>query len=627
MKNNKINKKGEKAQVTIFIIIAIVIVAAIIAIFLLKDRIKIIGMPKEMQPVYNYFLSCIDDETKQAASLMESQAGYIETPEFEAGSAYMPFSSHLDFFGFAVPYWYYVSGNGIAKEQIPSKEKMQEQLKDYLEKRIEECNFEDFEAQGFIIEKGEPKADVEIKDNKIDVGIEMPLTISFDDMTTRQTTHKVSVDSRLGKFYNTAIKIYDKEKTSMFLENYGVDVLRLYAPVDGTELTCSPKVWMQENIKNELKNALEGNTQAIKFKGDYYSLASKENKYFVQDLGENTDASVNLLYSRNWPTKIEIYPDDNPLIAEPVGLQEGLGILGFCYVPYHFVYDITYPVLVQIYDNEEMFQFPIAVVIDKNKPIKGLDTEALPDVVPELCEHKLAQINVYTYNTKLEPVEADISFKCFGTSCDIGKTTLTEKETYLSALFPQCVNGLIIAKADGYSTKKYMLSSVQSTTANIVLDKLYTLGLDITLNGKSLSDEKAIVYFNGEENFAFAYPEQKQISLSEGQYEVKVYVYKNSTLSFQGSTTRKCINVPKSGLSGIFGATKEQCYDIDIPSQTISFAIAGGGKTSYYFAESELQENKKLEIKASPLPAPNSLEQLQDNYELLEEKTLWLELS
>jgi len=620
--------KSRKGQVTIFIIIAILIVAGIVGYYLLRERATIEGLPRETVPVYEYFLSCVEDETKLAASLMGSQAGYIKVPEFEIGSEYYPSSSHLDFLGYSVPYWYYVSGQGIAKEQVPSKEKMQQQLEEHLEERIGECDFSDFERQGFVIERGNVKVETYIRDDEIEVETEMPLTITFGEIVGRQTQHTVSVNSRLGRFYDIAKGIYDKEGADLFLENYGVDVLRLYAPVDGVEITCSPKVWLQNEIKEELKSALEGNVQAIKVKGDYYSLDAGDKGYFVQDLGEDVGegSSVNFLYSKQWPTKIEIYAED-PMIAGPVGLEEGLGVLGFCYVPYHFVYDIAYPVLIQIYDVEEMFQFPIAVIIDKNKPIEGLDAEALPQVVPELCKHKLTEINVYTYNTKLDPVEAFISFRCFDTSCDIGRTELVEGDAYLRERFPQCVNGFVIAEAEGYSLKKYLLSTVESTTANIVLDKEYTLDLGVTLGGRSLESERAIIYFRGEKSFTVAYPEQKEVRLSEGQYEISVYIYKNSTLFFAGENVRKCLDVPKVGLLGMFGVTKEQCYDIEIPAQTISFAIAGGGRTNYYMIESELENAGKLEIKAENLPTPSSLEQLQDNYNLLEEKTLWLEFS
>lgn len=630
MKNNKSNnKKRKKGQVTIFIIIAIIIVAGIIGVVLLRDRIKPVVWPREVLPVYEYFLSCIEDETKIAASIMGSQAGYLELPEFEPGSEYMPFSSQLNFLGTGVPYWYYVSSNGISKEQVPSKEKMQAQLEDYLEDRIKECDFLDFEMQGFVVEVEESEIEVEIKNREIKVEVEMPLTISYGNTVVRQTSHEVEVKSRLGKFYDIARKIYDAEQANLFLENYGVDVLRLYAPVTGVELTCSPKVWLQNDVKDNLRRALEANVQAIKIKGNYYSLSDKH-EYFVRDIGEKVRGegeSINFLYSKNWPTKIEIYPDEDPMLAEPVGLEEGLGLLGFCYVPYHFVYDIAYPVLVQIYDAEEMFQFPIAVVIDKNKPLEGLATEALPEVVPKLCEHKLTQVEVYTYNSKIEPVEASIAFKCFDTKCDIGKTELVGEDAYLRSLFPQCVNGFIIVRAEGYAIKKYMLSTVKSGEANIILDKLYTLNLNITIDNKPLKNENAIIHFQGKGTRTIAYPEQKQIQLTEGSYNITLNIYKDSSITLRGFTKRTCIDVPKKGILGIFGVTEERCFNMEIPSQIVSYALAGGGKAVYYFTESELESSTKLEIRAESLLQPTSIEQLQENYDKIKDKTLWLTLS
>jgi hypothetical protein len=90
---------------------------------------------------------------------------------------------------------------------------------------------------------------------------------------------------------------------------------------------------------------------------------------------------------------------------------------------------------------------------------------------------------------------------------------------------------------------------------------------------------------------------------------------------------RKCIDVPKTGIGGIFGITEEQCYDIDVPAQTVSFALSAGGESENYIAESQLRESKNLEIQIQSLPIPDSLEQLQKNYQLLQEKNLLFNFS
>jgi len=619
MRNDLMSKKG---QVTIFIIIAILIVVAIIAYFIVKEVVMSgVEVPKELAPVYDYFISCIDDSTKRAAVLMANQGGYLELPEFEPGSDYMPFSSHLDFLGYSVPYWYYVSRNGIAKAQVIELDAMEQQLEEYLKERISECDFSEYEEKGFVVETEEAEVKIDIKDTKINVEVDMPLTMTFGEITSRQTIHKVSVSSRLGRFHEIAKKIYDKEQVSLFLENYGVDVLRLYAPVDGSEIGCSPKVWNTEDIKEDLMNALQVNTLAIKVKGEYYSLADKEDKYFIQDVGEEIgeSESINFLYLSDWPTKIEIYPDENPLIAEPVGLQEGLGILGFCYVPYHFVYDIAYPVLIQIYDSEEMFQFPVAVVIDKNKPREALDVESTLQAIPNLCENKLSEMSVYTYDNNLNPVEAQIKYKCLDTSCSIGNTSLIGDDAILTAMFPECVNGWVIASAEGYSTKKHLASTVESGVIEVILEKKYKLDFEIKKGGADLGNAYSVANFIREdETTTIVYPEQKEVELSAGEYEVKVYIYSNVSMYLEGSSSEKCVDVAKSGIGGIFGSTEEKCFTLDIPGQTVEAAVSGGGTQDTYISASELEEASKIVIYAEDFGVPSKIEELQLNYNNIE---------
>jgi len=621
-KGNLLNSK--RSQVTVFIILAIVIVAGIGIFFAVRSGLFSTNIPQELEPVYSYYQACVEEETLNGIYILEQQAGYIDVPEFSPGSEYMPFSNQLGFLGIGVPYWYYVSGNGISNEQVPSKSKMQEQLNDYLEEGVDLCDFSQFEEQGFEVSIGESEVKSSIKDNSVSVSVNQNLNINYGDISWRGTKHSVSVDSMLGKFYDLAKKIYQNNEDEMFLERYGVDILRLYAPVDGSEIGCSPKVWNVEDIRGNLINSLEANIPFIKVKGDYYNLGEPTNKYFVQDIGKEVDVNVNFMYSAEWPMKMEVWPsEDGILMAEPIGLQEGMGLLGFCYTPYHFVYDFSFPVLVQLYSGNEMFQFPVVVVIDKNNPREALDVQGLPDVVPELCEKKNTQLSVYTYNTNLEPVGARIQFKCFDTSCDIGKTESERGEAVLIADFPQCVNGYILASAEGYETKKHLISTINSGSATVVLDRKYNLDLEVKKAGGSLGEDYAVVTFNKEGKVkTLAYPDMKEIELTSGQYEIKTYVYSDSEINLKGSLSHKCVNVPKSGVLGVFGMTEEKCFDLEIPDQIISFAVSGGGTQDYYISESELENSNKLIIDAQSFGKPTKVEDLQINYNNVETQNL-----
>jgi len=605
--------KNKLGQVTVFILIGIVIIG--LAIVFVAFRSSILGdkIPSNVEPIYETFTSCLESNILTGIDILESQAGYIYAPDFEPGSKYMPFSSQLDFLGNAVPYWYYVSGNNIQKEQVPSITKMEEQIGRFVEEKIGNCVFEEHYSQGFEIGWGAPKAKVRIRDDRVDVELKMKMSFTKEEDTTLIENHNVVVNSNLGSLYNSATELYKKEQSELFLENYAVDTLRLYAPVDGVELTCSPVTWNAEKIFEELKSAIEANTLALKVKSNDYSLSAKENKYFVVDA--SVDGEVRFINSKNWSNSFEVLPaETNILISEPVGNQAGLGVLGFCYVPYHYVYNIRYPVLIQIQKGEEIFQFPVAVVVQGNQPRESLEASSAEIEVPELCKYKNTQIEVNLYDSKLNSVDGEISYECFGVSCDIGKTKAGSLITY----FPQCVNGFVQVISEGFESKKYLYSTTKSGRVDIVLDKIYNLDVNLIGGG----DNAIISFLSDDISKTIVYPEQKNVELSEGQYEIKVYVYKNSSLKLAETTREQCVEVPQSGLGGLFGLTKKECFEVKMPAQIVSNALSGGGTENYYVLESELAGSKVIEINVGSLSTPKSIEELQNNYILFEDMGL-----
>jgi len=124
--------------------------------------------------------------------------------------------------------------------------------------------------------------------------------------------------------YNSALKIYNKEQEELFLEEYALDTLRLYAPVDGFELSCSPKTWDIHEINNNLKTAIQENTLAL----TNVPPSNPLHKYFFLDLGVEED--VKLFNFVEWPNYMEVNPSkDSQLIANPVGTQQWFNALGF----------------------------------------------------------------------------------------------------------------------------------------------------------------------------------------------------------------------------------------------------------------------------------------------------------
>lgn len=604
----KLNNRG---QISVFVIIAIVLVAGIILYYTVKNTNSASNVPAEFNAVYTYYEQCIEDEAKTALSLTGARGGRIQDEIYAPGSDYAPFSSHLNFVGTSVPYWYYISGNGLVKEQVPSLSQIQREMESFIAEQLGNCELGRFEQQGLTIQNGKkPETNVRIENTRVVVNINSKLRVSNNAGASEKNDFEVTIPSKFGKFYKLARELYDKEKEEAFLENYSVDVLRLYAPVDGVEISCSPKVWKAREVASEIHKGLEANIAALKFKGDKsYEISSKPREYFV--INHVVDESVRMLYSARWPSRTEISgAEEELMIAEPVGNQEGMGILGFCYAPYHFVYDLSFPVMFQIFDEQELFQFPVVVVIDNNVPRQALPSsfESEPERV-DVCTSKSEELIVSVYDAKLAPVDARLSYTCFEQRCPLGET----KNGVFNGKAPACLNGYLQVRAEGYAEKRQLLSTNSEHVRDVILDREYPVNVSLNVGGKPLTGT-AFVSFAGEATKSLSLPELQNVALSEGPYNITVYVYGNSSIVIPASTKRQCFETSNSGLSGLFGGTHEECTDIILPETKVDYALIGGGEGEQYFLASEL-EGGKITLNVDALPHPNSLQELQNNYE------------
>jgi len=634
---------SRRAQVTIFVIIAVILIGAIAGYFILRGNVFQAALPAEYTPIYDYYLSCIEKDSVDGLKILGTQGGYITAPEFEPGSEYAPFSSQLDFLGFGVPYWYYVAGNNVLKEQVPTKKQMQTQLGEYLNGKVSECDFTQFEREGYIVELGKASASTTINSESVDVVINQDLSIrkagggDIEGPISVVSRHAVNVKSKLGKFYDTAREIYDYEKSSMFLENYARDALYLYAPVEGTELSCAPMIWNPYEVADKLKNALEVNMQFVKVKGSYYDNPTEKMKYFVVDSGVSLDNNekVNFVYSKDWASRFEVWPTKNSLmIAEPVGTQEGLSTMGFCYISYKFVYDMFFPVMIQVQNSEnagDIFQFPVAVVVSKNQPRDALQSVSVEEPIEDLCTKANTEIRVNTYDTNLEPVEANLQFKCINSICDLGKTNITGSVARLTAQVPQCVNGVLIANAEGYKEKKQTISTNEEFDSDIILSKEFKLNVEVYVDGK-LTTNTAVLSINENKDGVLegigsvAYPFNAEARLTEAYYNFVLKVYSGGKVNVPEYTKRQCVTVPKTGLSGVLGFSEEKCFDYTIPAQVIENVLYAGGSADEYFTLTQLENADTLKVYAESVALPTSADKLQSTYDSIDVKKIVVQL-
>ena len=564
----------KRGQITVYVILGIVIVAALVGVFLLRGYITKSEFEREAEkfkvnndfvPIYNSYTDCVESITKDGIDILASQGGYIKIPRYEyVTNPLVPFSNKLDFFGnnnIEIAYWFYETGNGIQTEKIPTLDEMQQSLSEYINDNLFFCtsNFTDYNE--YIINDFKNfNTKVQITDNNIFVKVLSNFNVDYKGVNQKFDDLKISVDSSLGYLYSKAIELYNKEKQEDYFEEKTIDYLIIYddIPYSGESFNCNPRVWSKQNIEKDFKEILEVNTDAIgKINDPYYKI----------DLGDsNLDTSF--IYRKEWPFFMEINGGDE-ILKEESAFGENSQAANFltalfCLNNYHFIYDIKYPVLAILNKNGLDFQFAFEVIVDNNQPkYNSLGMESLPEVNNKICDAKNTLVNLYAIDYETEKYLDDVNFKfsCVGTSCDIGKTSSDEFGNYgLNEYVPSCVNADIKSYKENYNFGKLTLSTNEGVSGYVIMKPYHNLKVNVKIvdNGiirEPYNDENVFVNFiDGEDSFN-QFLNGNDINLIIGDYTIRAYIMKESDTPIKvvGDTVESCTDIPKSGIFGVLG--------------------------------------------------------------------------
>ncbi|MEK6816224.1 MAG: hypothetical protein AABY09_01305, partial [Nanoarchaeota archaeon] len=397
-------------------------------------------------------------------------------------------------------------------------------------------------------------------------------------------------------------------------------------PFSGTEDSCVPKFWNIEGVKAEFRAGLEANIPHIKVKGTNFV---KRSDYFVWDALEssNSDVHVEFRYSPRWPLYMEVFPSDNGVMtAEPLSdpyVEEMAYVSSFlCIMDYNFIYDITYPLLIVLTDeNGYVLQFATHVIIDNNQPKQNvLAEDDFPDENPLICQAAVTPVvvNVVDGDAFSSIEDAEVKLKCVGTVCSLGKTKMNDYgQALLLAKSPACVNALMTADKQGYHKGGQLVDTTEQGSITIMMDKYRERPYEIKLvedSGyvRSPAEGETVIISLNEENKKYnailsTGTEVNTVKLIPGTYAFSSSVSASSDKGFyiEGRSFDKCVETPKSGFLGIFFSVKdENCYTAEVPGITLDQVVTGGAKFDWAVTASDLDRSSKITfyvpVKASP---------------------------
>ena len=182
---DKILVKSKRSQVTIFIILAIMIVVVLALIFLGTDRVKQVFVPSS--PI-DQFEKCLQEKTKVGLGLISSQGGSVNPENY-----YLYNDSKVGYLCYTNEYY------KKCVTQIPLlKQHMESELKNYIEPGTNECLTElktVLEKSGSV-SYNKPNITVNINQGSVLIEIGLDLLINKESQTSYKSI-KTSFNSNI----------------------------------------------------------------------------------------------------------------------------------------------------------------------------------------------------------------------------------------------------------------------------------------------------------------------------------------------------------------------------------------------------------------------------------------------
>jgi hypothetical protein len=179
------NKKG---QVTIFIIVAIIIVVIGVSFFIFKDSlVNSNKVSSEIAPIKNFVDDCIEKTGEKVIYEVGQKGGYYLAPEKSTITG--------------IPY-YYLEGEFL----MPSNEEIEKEISFFVKENLFFCtkNFVDF--KDYNISQKEIKVETTILNNKIKLEIDYPLRIAKGKESFIIKDFEKEIPVRFGLVYDSILE-------------------------------------------------------------------------------------------------------------------------------------------------------------------------------------------------------------------------------------------------------------------------------------------------------------------------------------------------------------------------------------------------------------------------------------
>jgi len=190
-----INK--HKAQVSLWIIVAVILLSIIALFFILREKINIPGItPASLEP-QSYIEKCVKDASFQAIDIMLPQGGYLNPGNYKLYKnnkvAYLCYNSN-----------YYASC--INQEPLYVSH-LENEIKAYITPKLKDCFYaleQEYKKRNYQVLSGDLSLEINLNPKQVNIEINRKLTLTKNEETKKYEEFKAKVSSPI---YDLAIVV------------------------------------------------------------------------------------------------------------------------------------------------------------------------------------------------------------------------------------------------------------------------------------------------------------------------------------------------------------------------------------------------------------------------------------
>jgi len=190
-------RMSKKAQVTIFVVVAVLVVALVGVSYVVvnnKSKGSDANLSPEAQVFKTYMDDCLKDVLRDSIVHIGLQGGYFSPPDSEDRA--------LDFFGVVVPYYLYEKENLIISEK-----RLVSELSQAIEVDAVSVCAAGFTDSEYGIEVADADANVILGDESVKLQLNLPVVITKGEIKSEVKEYETEVPIRLKEVYDNSVAI------------------------------------------------------------------------------------------------------------------------------------------------------------------------------------------------------------------------------------------------------------------------------------------------------------------------------------------------------------------------------------------------------------------------------------